>query len=254
MKARRGIIVAGAAILAVSGLSTAANAATTGSITCSGELASGTYSNVSVTDSCMVPDGAAVTVMHNITVAPGAMFNASTHSTLSVGGNVTAGAGSMVALGCTEAHPCVDGMPGEIGADTIAGNVTLDHVFTAAINGVTIGKNLSSVGGGSGYTLDPWIPFSIKDDTIHGNLTVTGLRTSWFGVIRTTVGRNVVLTDIKGADPDSNEVVADTIGRNLVCHGLSPAPQLGDAVEGAPPGYGPSTVGGRAVGQCASLG
>jgi hypothetical protein len=252
MKARHGIIVAAIATISVNGLTGAAQAAS-GSYTCDGELASGTYANVSVPESCTVPDGADVTVIHNITVAAGAMFDASTHSTLTVGGNVSAGPGAFVALGCTDAHPCDDGVPGEIGADTIGGNVTLDHVFDAAINGVTIEGNLTSVGGGPGVPADPFIPFSIKDDTVGGNITVSGLRASWFGVIRTSVGGNMTLSDIITGDPDGNEIVADTIGRNLVCHGLSPAPQLGDAVEGAPPGYGPSDVGGRAVGQCAEL-
>lgn len=253
MKLSRGIILASSALLAASGFAAPAHAATHGSYTCDGELAGGTYGNVTVPDSCTVPDGATVTVTRNITIAEGATFDASTHSTLTVEGNVSAGAGAFVALGCTEAHPCDDGLPGEIGADTIGGNVTLDHVFDAAINGVTIEGNLTSVGGGAGVPADPFIPFSIKDDTIAGNLSVSGLRSSWFGVIRTTVGGNVTLTDIVNGDPDGNEIVADTIGRNLVCHDMSPAPQLGDAVEGAPPGYGPSDVGGRAVGQCAEL-
>jgi hypothetical protein len=252
MKARHGIIVAAIATLSVNGLAGVAHAAS-GSYTCDGTLASGTCVNVMVAASCTVPDGAAVTVTHNVTVAAGAMFDSSTHSTLTVGGNVSAGPGAVVTLGCTDAHPCDDHAPGEIGADTIHGNVTLDHVFDAAINGVTIDGNLTSTGGGAGVPAEPFIPFSIKDDTIGGNISVSGLRASWFGVIRTTVGGNVLLSDIITGDPDGNEIVADTIGRNLVCHGLSPAPQLGDAVEDAPPGYGPSDVGGRAIGQCADL-
>jgi hypothetical protein len=253
MKLSRGLILAGSALLAAGGFAAPAQAATHGSYTCDGMLATGTYANVTVPDSCTVPDDAAVTVTRNITIAEGATFDASTHSTLTVEGNISAGPGALVALGCTQAHPCGDGTPGEAGADTIGGNVTLDHVFDAAINGVTIEGNLTSVGGGAGVPAFPFIPFSIKDDTIGGNLSVSGLRSSWFGVIRTTVGGNVTLTDIVTGDPDGNEIVADTIGRNLVCHGLSPAPQLGDAVEGAPSGYGPSDVGGRAVGQCAAL-
>ena len=255
MKVRRGLIVAGTAILAASGLTAAAQAAQAagGSYACNGDLHSGTYSSVSVSEGCTVPDGADVTVVHGISVAAGAAFDASTHSKLEVWGNVAAGPGAFVALGCTEAHTCDDGGAGVIGADHVHGNVALDHVYDAAINGVTIDGNLTSVGGGAGLSEDQFIPFSVKDDTIGGNISVSGLQTSWFGVIRTTVGGNVTLSDITTADPDGNEVVQDTIGRNLVCSGLSPAPQLGDAVEGAPPGYGPSDVGGKAVGQCAAL-
>ncbi len=93
-------------------------------------------------------------------------------------------------------------------------------------------------GGGAGL-LGPeaeFVPFSVKDDTIHGNVTINGLTTVWFGIIRSTVDHNVVL-----------EVPTVTT------HGMSPAPQLGDAVEGAPPGYGPNAVGAQRVGQCADI-
>jgi hypothetical protein len=248
----------GTAVLVLGGLSAAAQPAqaspgANGSYTCNGVLETKTYANVYVPESCTVPDGADVTVLHNITVAAGAMFDASTHSTLTVHGNVSGGPGSFVALGCTFAHPCDDGEPGNVGDVTVDGNVSFDHVYDAAINGVTIGGNLTSVGGGAGLATDQFIPFSIKDDTIGGNISVSGLRTTWFGVIRSRIGGNVTLTDIVLADPDGNEVVANDIGRNLVCHGLSPAPQLGDAVEEGPPGYGPNTIGGRAVGQCAEI-
>lgn len=255
MKARQGAVILGAAVLALSGLTAVASAAQAPSVTCDGELSSGTYQNVTVTGTCTVPDGAQVTVQHNISVESGAMFDASTHSTLTVGRNVSGAPGSTVALGCTFAHPCDDGVPGDVGADTVMGNVTLDHVYNAAINGVTIGGNLTSDGGGAGPLFPvPFIAFSVKDDTIHGNVAVNGLNTSWFGVIRSQIDGNVVLTDVQTADPDGNEVVANTIGRNLICHGNTPASQFGDAIEEAPfPGYGPNTVGGNALGQCASL-
>jgi hypothetical protein len=257
MRVRQGAVILGAAVLAVSGLTATATTATAASarpVSCTGALDTGTYAAVTVpSGECRVADGAHVTVLGNVTVAPGASFNASTHSALAVGGNVTAGAGAFVQLGCTDAHPCDDGQPGTPGADHVRGNVTLHQVYDAAVNGVTIDGNLTSNGGGAGLATDQFIPFSVKDDVIHGNVVVSGLTTTWFGVIRSEVGGNVVLTDITLADPDGNEVVNNTIGRNLVCHGDSPTPQLGDAVEGAPPGYGPNTLGGRGVGQCASL-
>jgi hypothetical protein len=256
MKVRRTFIAAGTAILAAAGFAAAAptaQGAPNSSYTCNGELPTNTYGSVWVPEWCVVPDGADVTVTHGISVGSGAFFDASTHSTLTVHGNVSGGPGSFVALGCTEAHTCDDGEAGNIGDVTIDGNVSLDHVYDAAINGVTIGGNLTSVGGGAGLAEDQFIPFSVKDDTIGGNISVSGLRTTWFGVIRSQIGGNVTLTDIVLADPDGNEIVANTISRNLVCSGLSPAPQLGDAVEGAPPGYGPNDVGGKAVGQCVGL-
>lgn len=254
MNARRiTMALLGSAALTCAGISSAS--AAPGATTCSGgDIASGTYASLTITGACRVPTGATVVVTGNVTIRSHASFDAGTYSSVQIRGNVLAAPGSSFALGCTPAHPCEGDTTGlEQTNDTVGGNVVLDHVFDAAINGSTIGGNLVSTGGGPGYSLNPWIPFSIKDDTIHGNLVVTGLRTSWFGVIRTNVGGNVVLSNIKGADPDSTEVVANTIGGNLVCTANSPQAQLGDAVEGAPPDYGMNTVGGRAIGECASL-
>jgi len=224
-----------------------------GATTCSGgDIASDTYSNLNVTGACTVPAGSDVTITHNLTIAAGASFDAQTDSHVVIGGNVSAGPGSSFGLGCTFAHPCSDtGAPPAAGSthDTVGGNVTLDHVFNAAINGDTIGGNLVSTGGGAGL-LDPetqFVPFSIKDDTVGRNIVVSDLTTVWFGVIRTHVGRNVILTNVNLSDPDGNEVVTDTIGGNLICHGNAPANQVGDS------GGAPNTVGKKALGQCAGL-
>lgn len=129
------------------------------------------------------------------------------------------------------------------------GNLTLVQVFNAALNGDTIGGNLTSTGGGAGL-LNPetdFVPFSIKDDVVGGNLTVTNLTTVWFGVIRTQVGKNVMLHNITLSDPDGNEYVSDVIAGTLNCRGNSPAPQVGDS------GGAPDVVGKHALGQCAHL-
>ncbi|MFN2560813.1 MAG: hypothetical protein ABR571_05915 [Jatrophihabitans sp.] len=201
-----------------------------------------------------MPDGANVTVKHNVRVAANATFDAQTHSTVTIYGNLIGGRGSRVGLGCTPAHPC-NGDASETTSthDYVAHNVILNGVFNAALNGDTIGGSVISSGGGAGVDFPGFIPFSIKDDTIGKNVVVTNLSTIWFGVIRSTIGGNVILKNVNLGDPDGNEVVANTIGRNLICSGNSPANQLGDAVEGAPPGYGLNTVGGHALGQCARL-
>jgi hypothetical protein len=244
-------VAAGAAALVVG--STAGASARGGAPTvCSGgNIASGTYAGLVVTGVCTVPAGADVTITGNLIVAPGAIFDAQTDSQVTIEGNVLAHRGSAFALGCTFAHPCNDGNPPAGGTthDTVSGNVTLVHVFDAAINGDTIGGNLTSTGGGAGL-LDPrtdFVPFSIKDDVIGGNLTVTNLTTVWFGVIRTQVGKNVILHNITLSDPDGNEYVSDVIAGNLNCRRDSPAPQVGDS------GGAPNVVGKHALGQCATL-
>lgn len=249
-RSRIGALV-GAAVLATTGFAAAAQASSGRPATCTGgDIASGTYSQLTVTGQCTVPEGAHVTILKNLLIAPGASFDAQgAPSTVHIGGNVLAGPGSLFGLGCTPAHGCEEG---ETFSDaSVGGNIILDHVFDAAMNGIEVGGNVESTGGGGGFVFpDGFIPFSVKDDTIHGNLVVQGLKTTWFGVIRSTIDGNVVLRDIQNDDPDGNEVVHDTIGKNLICLNNSPAPQLGDAVEGAPPGYSESTVGGRVIGQC----
>lgn len=235
-----------------------------GAYTCTGgDIPSGSYASITVAGMCDVPANAVVTVTGNINVAAGAMLDAqSAPSTITVGHNVTGAAGSLVGLGCTAAHGGCSG-PGPEGEAgpyfpqqstvMIKGNVTLDGVYDAALNGITVMGNVTSTGGGAGLVLPPtgpFIPFSVKDDTIHGNLTVSDLTTSWFGVIRSSIGGNVTLTNIQVADPDGNEIVHNAIGRNITCSGMN-HPQFGDAVDGAPPSYQYSTVGGKALGQCA---
>jgi len=221
-------------------------------VTCAGgEIASGTYSSVTVTGACSVPAGATITITGNLNVRSGAALDAdSAPSTITVGHNVVGWPGSSLGLGCTPAH---GGCEGSDLSSTILikGNVSLDHVYNAALDGITVNGNVSSVGGGAGWTTPGFIPFSVKDDTIGKNLTVSGLSTTWFGVIRTSVGGNVALSDIMLGDPDGNEIVHDTIGKNLTCTNLYPAPQIGDADDGIPdPSYPYSTVAGRVNGQC----
>lgn len=103
MRTQRTVAVLfGAATLAFTGISSA-SAAPPSSSCAGGQLDSGTYNNLTISGSCRVADGASVTVRGNVTVRPHAAFNASTQSTLTIRGNVVAGRGSDVSLGCTEA-------------------------------------------------------------------------------------------------------------------------------------------------------
>jgi hypothetical protein len=236
-----------------------ASAAPVQALTCSGgQIHSGTYSSITVTGDCTVKPGANVVVQGNVTIAPGASFDGATNSTIKIRGNVIAGAGSSFALGCTPAHPCDGNEQQDFSTtDKVGGDVVLNNVFNAALNGDRIAGDVVVNSGGAGL-LDPeeeFIPFSIKDDKIGGNVIVNGLTTVWFGVIRSNIGGNVILTNIHASDPDANEVVANKIGGNLICSGDTPAPQFGDAIldPGLPPGYGPNRVRGHAIGQCADL-
>lgn len=256
MRTSRIAVLVGAAVLplaSVTTLATASQADAWQSVCSGGDIASATYQNLKVTGDCTVPAGAVVTVVHNVKVIHGASFSAdSAPSTVHIGGNVVAGPGSFVGLGCTPAHGCETGST--FSDTSVGGNITLNYVFDAALNGVEVGGNVRSQGGGAGFVFDQggFVPFSVKDDVIHGNLVVRGLKTTWFGVIRSQIDGNVILKYIKNDDPDGNEVVHDAIGGNLVCRAMSPAPQFGDADDdpSLPPDYPYSTVSGRVVGQC----
>lgn len=221
--------------------------------TCTGgDIPSGNYASITVTGFCDVPADAVISVVGNVNVAPGAFLDAqSAPSTITVGHNVTAGAGALVGLGCqpdfphNTGHPCAV-EPGGHSTVTIDGNVMALGAGVFLINGITVKGNVTMIGGGN-----ETIPWSIKNNTIGGNLTVGGQTTDWLGVLFNTVGKNVVLIDITVNDPGDPTptmyVVRNTIGRNLICEGLAPA------VSG---GFFPgevNVVGGRAIGQCASM-
>ena len=230
-------------------------------LTCkSGEIGSGRYSSITVTGVCSVAKDAVIRVSGDITVRKGAALDAqSSPSTITVGRNVRAFQGSTLGLGCqppavtgNSAHACVDtdGNPIEdpsvFSTITVKGNVTARGAAVVLINGISVGRNLTIVGGGS-----PDIPWSVKNNTIRGNLWTSNLDTNWYGVLFNKVGKNVTLLKITLTEdhPDAAGVVyvvQNTIGRNLLCKDLPGV--SGGFVPGAV-----NTVGGKALGQCKEL-
>ncbi len=225
-----------------------------------GEIGSGTYSSITVTGTCAVAKNAVITVKGDITVRKGAVLDAqSSPSTITVGRNVNAGRGSTLGLGCqptvlmgNSAHPCVDadGNPIEdvnvFSKIAVKGNVTALGSAVVLINGITVGQHLTIVGGGS-----PVIPWSVKNNTVKGNLWASHLTTNWLGVMFNKVGKSVTLLNIKIVEdhPDAAGVVyvvQNNIKRNLICAGLPGV--SGGFVPGAV-----NTVGGKALGQCKDL-
>jgi len=85
---------------------------------------------------------------------------------------------------------------------------------------------------------------TIEDNVIRGGVTQTGYEAFWLGFIRNRVIGTVRLTDNVMGDPDANEYVTNRIQGNLICHGDSPAPQIGDS-EGQR-----NVVTGSKIGQC----
>jgi len=218
----------------------------------SGEIPSGNYASITVTGECTVAADAVIRVVGDVRVAAGGSLDAqSAPSTITVGRDVTGASGSTVGLGCqpqsytgNSAHACTIEPDGH-STITVKGDVTVRDAATVLLNGITVNGNVTLIGGGGP------IPWSIKNNTIGRNLTVSGQTTDWLGVLFNRIGRNATLIKIKVTDTDPGApgayVVRNTIGRNLTCAGVTPGVS-GGVVPGEV-----NTVGGHATGQCASL-
>ncbi len=227
--------------------------------TCTGgEIPSGNYASITVRGACSVPANAGINVAGNVDVRTGGSLDAqSAPSTITVGHNVTAAPGSTLGLGCQPdyfnpdgsplktGHPCIE-PPDGVSTILVKGNVTALGADLVLLNGIKVNGNVTLLGGGGP------IPWSVKNNTIDRNLTVAGQTTDWLGVLFNSVGGNATLIHITLTEdhPDASGavyVVRNTIGRNLICMGLTP---------GVSGGFIPGSVnvvGGHAIGQCASL-
>jgi hypothetical protein len=249
------------ALLGVTGVASAAPAST--AYTCTGgdfasgtftSIPSGNYASITVTGVCNIQPEAVINVAGNINVAPGAVLDAqSAPSTITVGHNVTAGAGSILGMGCQPSNtigmfagvPCLDPYGDEQTTITVNGNITATNADTVLLRKLTVGRNVSLSGGGGE------IPWSIKGNTIGSNLTISNVAADWLGVQFNGIGGNAVLTNITALDPGDPgrtvAVVENTVERNLICMGLAP---------GVSPGFLPGEVnhvGHNAIGQCAAI-
>jgi hypothetical protein len=238
-----------AAFLAITGI---ASAAPSGSAyTCTGgSILPGNYASITVTGFCDVVPDAVINVSGNINVAAGAVFDAqSVASTITVGHNVTAAAGSALGLGCLtntvgSPHPCRFEPDGN-SVITVDGNVTATDAAFVLLNGITVNKNVTLTGGGGGLegVPDDWAE---KDNTIGGNLTISEVTVDWLGVGFSNVGGNVNLSNITAIDPGDGgfgavSVFTNTVGHNLNCSNLL------WRLTGVPS----NIVGHNATGQCA---
>jgi hypothetical protein len=241
------VLSGGANVAAVPSMTTPAGYTCTG-----GEIPEDTYASITVEGNCSVPAGAEISVVGNVTVAAGAVLDAQSEpSTITVGRNVTAAAGSFLGLGCqppsltgNSAHECLVEPEGH-STITVHGNVSATKAAVVMLNGITVHGNVTLTGGGSE------IPWSIKNNTIGRNLTVSGQTTEWLGVLFNMIDGNATLTEITLTEdhPGASQavfIVKNRIGRNLTCMGLAP---------GVSGGFFPgvNVVGRNAIGQCASL-
>ncbi len=202
------------------GLALAISPASAQNTICTGSLAAGSYTNLSVPQgaSCTLGRGTTVTVSGNVTVAPGAtlaIFGAT------VNGNVTMASGTTLETG--------------FGA-TVNGNVLSQDANLIEIGeGSRFGANLSLVGTTGSI--------EITNSIIGGNLTIAETTGLSILVFLNTVGTNVVLSG-NNVTSSEDSLIANTIAGSLTCVDNAPPPTNNGS---------PNTVGGRKVGQCAGL-
>ncbi len=269
-------LAAGAAILVVplgvAGQASVASADTGTPTTCTGtsgspgSLAGGTYSTVTVSGVCEVNAGQVV-VTGDVTVDTGGALIAafannsggSGTSGITVGGNIDVGSGATLLLGCeASAFPCIDdpnqNAPTLNSPDAVTGSVVATNALGVVMHDSTIGADVIQTGGGGGTSCTPSGIFAVfqspvysdyEDNSMGGNLRVTGVTSCWFGALRNTVGGSATFANGTFGDPDASENLTNTISGNLLCSNNSPVVEYGDS-EGSP-----NVVGGFATGECA---
>jgi hypothetical protein len=218
-----------------------------------GAAVSGTYSSLTISGNAYVPEGKTLTVTGNLTLAPGSCLDAFVVATVQVGRNIMVGNGAILALGCTPESlgPPLTQPPchGVTTNDTVGGSIVADRPLTMYLDGNTIRGDVISRGGGPGLTSETFVNFPIKDNVIGGRLLVEGWQGGWAGAIRNQVSGSLGWShNISVVDSDSNEVMTNVVGGDLVCFANSPAAQVNPLDGGLP-----NIVAGHKLGQCAGL-
>ena len=235
------MVSSAAMLLATVGSASLASAGAPGSshraYTCTGgEIASGVYASITVTGQCNPAVDAKIFVDGNVTVAARAGFDAETApSTLLISGNVKVGPHALLGLGCqpnttftpsNSAHPCtVAGTEAGHSTITVLGSIRGTGPGTVLLNDITVGGDVNLVGGGASQAGNG-IPWSIKNNTIAGNLKARGMLVAFLVVNFNSIGGNATLKKITSndLDPDPHGIIVgyNTIAGNLSCHKLLP--------------------------------
>ena len=204
------------------------------------------YRSLTLTGNNYVADGTSMAVRGDLRIAPGGCLDAYSTAIVHVGRNVLVGKNAILALGCA---PGVDFLPLPCGSattdDTIGGSLLAIDPNTMYLTADTIRGSLFSFGGGPGVTSNPYVNFPLKDNIIYGNAVIEGWNGTWFGFLRNVVQGSVLVANIDTADPDSSEVVTNTVHGDLSCYRNTPAVRYGDS------GGSPNEVSGSAFGECA---
>lgn len=241
----------------------------TGTFKAPGVLA-GTYKRDLIVSGVCVVNGGAAVIKGDLILAPGSALNATFAvndvagtgtSSLTVKGDVKVGPGAFLAMGCEpKFNPCTDdpnaGTGGTLtGQNKVFGDVTAVQALGVLLHASTIKGSVSLLGGGGAESCNPPFPGAFadlgsppysdaEDNSIGGNLTMTGLTSCWLGALRNSVHGNVFVAGNTMADPDAMEILANVVRGSIACFANSPAVQYGDSASS------PNQVKRRAFGEC----
>ncbi len=262
------VLVVGAPVASFGAVT--AHSATTcaGTIASPGSLPGGAYTDLVVTGVCDV-DAGQVLVTDNVSVDAGAALLAGfalNHSGpgtsgITVEGSIVVDNGGTLILGCkATSFPCFDD-PHQNAATlnspaTVDGDVIGLAALGVVVHGSTVRGDILQQGGGGGPScgvsgLFGSFPFpspvysNYEDNTVGGNLRVTGVNSCWFGALRDQIGGSATFASNTFSDPDASENLDNQVSGNLLCTANSPAVHYGDS------GSQPNVVAGFATGQCA---
>ena len=218
-------------------------------------LGTGTYNRLTVLGHCDLTG--TVRINGGLTLEEGSTLNAF-QPNVYVHGDIRVEQGATLGLGCSAAmvqDPFINFLcPTGVSEVIVDGDLLADAPLTMDLDGVVFLGDVVSTGGGPGPVTDPYSPyfnFAVKDNIVHGDVKITGWNGGWIGMIRNQVSGSVRYSNNTGTDPDTNEIVANTVGGKLACWNNTVPAQFGDAGTVFP--YAWNVVHGKAKGECAAL-
>ena len=231
------VMLAVAALAAALTAPATASASTVSNSTCAGgSIAAGTYGSLTITGLCNLDSGNVVVERDVLVAQGGGLLAAFSGSNLTVEGNLLVKAGGLLALGCEPAlgdFTCFNNPAGRthhaVGGSLVVKNATLVIVHHDHIAG-----DVEQTGGGGHSSCAPIFPggpppyTDYHDDTIGGNVRVSGLHTCWDGFLFNRVWGSVSWNDNHTVIPDGNLVGNNQVHEDLNCFNNAPRPHLGD--------------------------
>jgi hypothetical protein len=256
MRGLRPIFALGATMsLVLIGTGTASATGLSNSTCAGGSIAAGTYGSLTITGLCLLDSGN-VEVEHDVTIAPGGGLEAVfSGSNLRVEGNLLVKSGGLLALGCEPLlgdFLCMNNPAGST-HHSIRGSLLATDAVLMIVHHDKIAGDVRETGGGGGLTCNPLFtggppPYTdYNNDTVGGNVRVSGLQTCWDGFLGNTVWGSVRWNNNQTVIADGNLLGTNKVHEDLNCFDNSPNPHLSDITPL------PNIVFDKARGQCAAL-